>query len=115
MLFFSNASVFYNATDGCGVNFVVYMEQNHPPSFQKSLFMAALDNHLPDNLPADQITSRVAAALRHAQETEATLYELFPFGLVYETLERVPALGGGPEQPQAVAPDRETGFRAALP
>ncbi len=76
--------------------------------------MDALNNHLPDNLPADQMTSRIAAALRHAQDTEAALYELFPFGLVYETLERSPALHGGAGQPQAVAPDGETGLRAAL-
>jgi hypothetical protein len=77
--------------------------------------MAALDNHLPVHLPANQMTSRVAAALRHAQETEATLYELFPFGLVYETLERVPAQPGDLEAPGAVMPSWETGFRAALP
>ncbi len=77
--------------------------------------MAALDDYLPDHLPANQMTYRVAAALRHAQETEATLYELFPFGLVYEPLERAPAQPGDPKASGAVRPSRETGFRAALP
>ncbi len=61
------------------------------------------------------MTSRVAAALRHAQETEATLYELFPFGLVYETVEWASLQQGDPEAPGGVTPARETGFRAALP
>jgi hypothetical protein len=77
--------------------------------------MAALDKHLPDHLPADQMTSRVAAALRHAQETEATLYELFPLGLVYETVAWAVAQQGEPDEPGAVTPARETSFRAALP
>ena len=61
------------------------------------------------------MTSRVAAALRHAQETESSLYELFPFGLVYETLEWDASQQGDPEAPGAVKPAGETGFRAALP
>lgn len=77
--------------------------------------MAALDNHFPDHLPANQMTSRVAAALRRAQETEASLYELFPFGLVYETLGRASAQQGDPEAPGTVTLAGETGFRAALP
>lgn len=84
----------------------------HPSKL--SLYMAALDNQLPDHLPADQMTSRVAAALRHAQETEATLYELFPFGLVYETLGRE-AAHSAPEEPGRATPERETGSRAAFP
>ena len=76
--------------------------------------MAALDNELPDHLPADQMTSGAAAALRHAQVTEATLYELFPFGLVYETLGR-DAAHSAPEEPGSATPERETGSGAALP
>ncbi len=79
------------------------------------LAMAALDNQLPGNLPADQLTSRIAAALRHAEETEDALYELFPFGLVHETLEREAARRGAPKAPGAAMPTRETGFRTALP
>lgn len=76
--------------------------------------MAALDNFLPAELPADHLTARLAAALRHAGETEVTLYELFPFGLVYETLALVIPQGGVPATPGEAAPDRATNLRAAL-
>ncbi len=61
------------------------------------------------------MTSHIAAALHHAQETEATLYELFPFGLVYEILVKAPVQHGDAEEPGAVTAEGETGFRAALP
>jgi len=77
--------------------------------------MAALDNFLPGEMLADYPTARIAAALRHAEETEATLYELFPFGLVYETLGLVIPQRGGPAEPGEAAPGRETNLRAALP
>jgi hypothetical protein len=77
--------------------------------------MAALDKQLPDHLPADQLTSRMAAALHHVEETEDALYELFPFGLVHQTLEWAAAQSGAPDEPGTVAPARETGSPAALP
>lgn len=77
--------------------------------------MAALNNQLPDNLPADQLTFRIATALRYAEETDVALYELFPFGLVHETLERGAAQCGALDEPGVVQQARETGFPAALP
>jgi hypothetical protein len=113
--FFAKASVFYNAPDACGVTFVAYMEQPIRHSYQISLAMAALNNQLPDNLPADELTSRMISTLRHAEETEDILYEMFPFGLIHQTREWAAAQSGAPDEPGTVAPARETGFPAALP
>jgi hypothetical protein len=66
-------------------------------------------------MPADELTSRVDLALRRAGETEDLLYELFPFGLVHETLEWAAAHCGAPDEPGTVAPAGETGFPAARP
>ncbi|HEX8531406.1 MAG TPA: hypothetical protein VF646_15350 [Cytophagales bacterium] len=77
--------------------------------------MAALHNQLPEDMPAHELTSRVDSALRHAEETEDLLYELFPFGLVDQTLERAAARRGAPDESRTVAPAGETGFPAALP
>ncbi len=77
--------------------------------------MAALDNQLPETLPADQLTSRMAEALHYAEETEEILYELFPFGLVHQSLEWGAARSGDPDDSGAAAPAGETGFPAARP
>ncbi len=77
--------------------------------------MAALHNQLPEDMPANELTSRVDSALRHVEETEDILYELFPFGLVHQTLEWAAAQRGGPDEPGTVATAGETGFPAALP
>ncbi len=77
--------------------------------------MAALNKQMPDNLPGNQLTSRMAEALPHTEETEETLYELFPFGLVHEILELSIAPGGAPDDSRAAAPAGGTGFPAALP
>ena len=77
--------------------------------------MAALNNQLPENMPADQLPFLNAAALRQAEETEKSLYELFPFGLVHETLQWATAKHGAPEARRDVTPAQETSFPAALP
>ncbi len=112
---YSKWSVFYNAPGQYGVKFVAYMEQTIRRLTKPFPDMAALDIFLPGKLPADHLTARLTTALRHAEETEVTLYELFPFGLVYETLGWVTPQGGVPATPGEAAPGRETDFRAALP
>ena len=112
---YSKWSVFYNAPGQCGVKFAAYMEHTIRLPTQNFPDMAALDNFLPGELPADPLTARLTAALRHAGETEVTLYELFPFGLVYETLGWVTPPGGVPATPGEAATGRETNLRAALP
>ncbi len=112
---YSKWSVFYNAPGQCGVKFVAYMEQTIRRPIKPFPDMAALDNFLPGALPADYLNARLTAALRHAEDTEVTLYELFPLGLVYETLGWVTPQGGVPATPGEAAPGRETDCRAALP